>query len=129
MSDDQSPSQRTEVQKPRSFQWRMIPVTVRCFIGLTEFLAGFGMPLFAIFYNMQHGWVVVDLVDPRATPWALCLFNLSIWQIHFWMGVVTTVSSWAWLRGRWYIASGTMLLMPLLVLLMRTMLTWHYEIR
>lgn len=129
MADELPSGQRIEDTAGRSFRWRLIPVTALCVIGLSEFLTSFGMSLFAIFYNMQHGWVVVDPVDPRATPWALCLFNLSFWQIHFYMGVVATISAWAWLHGRWYIASGTMLLMPLLVLLMRTMLTWHSEIR
>lgn len=129
MVDELPSTERSEAPVRRSFRWRMIPVTVLSFFGLQEFLAGFGMPLFAIFYNMQYGWVVVDPVDPRATPWALCLFNLSLWQIHFWMGVVATISAWAWLRGRWSIAWGTIVLMFLLVQFFKVLFTWHDRIR
>ena len=87
------------------------------------------MTLFAIFLNIQHGWIVVDPVNPRATPFALCPSNLTLWQIHFWMGVVATASAWAWLRGRWAIAWGPMALMPLLVLLLRIVFTWHDKVR
>ena len=128
MSHDLPPSQPSDAQKPRSFRCRMIPVTVLCFIGLTEFIEAARMTLLAIFLNIQHGWIVVDPVDPRATPFALCHSNLTLWQIHFWMGVVATASAWAWLRGRWSIAWGMMALMPLLVLLFRTVFTWHDRI-
>ena len=129
MSDDLSPSQPTDAQKPPSFRCRTIPVMVLCFIGLIEFIEAARMTLFAIFLNIQHGWIVVDPVDPRATPFALCPSNLTLWQTHFWMGVVATVSAWAWLRGRWPIAWGAMALMPLLVLIHRTVFTWHDKVR
>ena len=100
MSDDLPPSQPAGVQKPRGFRWRLIPVTFLCFVGLTEFIEAARMTLFAIFLNIQHGWIVVDPVNPRATPFALCPSNLTLWQIHFWMGVVATASAWAWLGHR-----------------------------
>ena len=129
MSDRLPPSEQAQAQTPRSFRWRLLPASILGTIGLFHVVYSSGLALFAILYNIQHGWVVVDPVDPRATPWALCHFNLSLWQIHFWFGVAAITSAWAWLRGRWFIACGTMLLMPLWVLLMRMVLTWYDPVR
>ena len=129
MSDDLPPSQSADVQKPRWFRWRLIPVTVLYFVGFTEFIEAARMTLMAVFLNIHHGWIVVDPVDPRASPFALCPSNLTLWQIHFWMGVAATASAWAWQRGRWSIAWATMALLPLLVLLFRTVFTWHDKVR
>ena len=125
MSDRLPPSEQAQAQTPRSFRWRLLPASILGAIGLFHVVSSSGWAFFAIFYNIQHGWVVVDPVDPRTSPWALCHFNLSLWQIHFWFGVTGITSAWAWLRGRWFIASGTMLLMPLLVLLLRIVFTWY----
>ena len=110
-------TERTDNQKPRTFRWRMIPATLLGFFSVFGFLAGIGMPIVAVYVNFQHGWIVAQPETPRANLMALNLTNLTIWQLYFWGGVVATISTFAWVRGRWYVAWGTMLLAYVLIVI------------
>ena len=117
MSNALHSSEPVDVPKQHSFRWRMIPATLLGFFAVSSFLIGIVPPLIAAYVYLRYGGFVVSPESPSSRMFEFNLTNVSLWHLSVGIGVVATVSSVNWARGRWYWAWGTTALAYILMVL------------
>ena len=101
MSDSLLPSEQAPEQMPRSFRWRLLPVTFLFIGGCMGVLASAASVCMAAYVNLRYGWIVPHPDTPERNQVAFTLANLSKWQFCFWSGSFALYCAWTWYKGHW----------------------------